>query len=175
MKRLLHIGCGSQPLPGWLSQFEEVRVDIDPACNPHFVRDMLSLHDIGTFDLVYSSHCLEHLYPYQVPKALAEFQRVLNPGGSVLIMVPDLEGITPDTKPVMFVYEDGNPVPVHRICGLDMYYGLHTELEVNPHMAHHCGFIAPVLDSVMKEAGFENVITERLENHNLMTSGVKAA
>ena len=172
-KRLLHIGCGSQPLPDWLSQFDEVRVDVDPTVNPHFVRDMLDLHDIGTFDMIYSSHCLEHLYPYQVPRALAEFQRVLNPGGSCLIMVPDLEGINPDTKRVMFVMEDGKVV--HEICGLDMYYGLHTELETSPYMAHHCGFVSSVLDEVMKSAGFINVITERLENHNLMTSGVKAA
>ena len=175
MKRLLHIGCGSQPLPGWLSQFEEVRVDIDPETNPHFVRDMLSLHDIGTFDIIYSSHCLEHLYPYQVPRALAEFSRVLNPGGSVLIMVPDLEDIKPNTDLVMMVFEDGNPAPVHKICGLDMYYGLHTELETKPYMAHHCGFIAQTLDDAMTAAGFVNVITERLENHNLMSSGVKAA
>ena len=93
----------------------------------------------------------------------------------MLIMVPDLEDIKPDTKLVMMVYEDGNPVPVHKICGLDMFYGLHSELEVNPHMAHHCGFVQSVLDEVMKEAGFVNVITERLQNHNLMTSGVKAA
>lgn len=135
---------------------------------------MLNLHDIGTFDCIYSSHCLEHLYPYQVPRALAEFARVLNDGGVVFITVPDLEDVKPTTQRIAQVMvEDGKVV--HDLCGLDLYYGLHTELEANPHMAHHSGFIQPVLQEVMQEAGFVDVVTERLDNFNLMGSGKKAA
>ena len=163
-KRLLHIGCGSQPIPDWLSHFDEVRVDIDPACKPHFVRNMLDLHDIGTFDFVFSSHCLEHLYPYQVTRALAEFLRVLNPSGACLVVVPDLEDVKPDTNVIA-------STGVGPLCGLDMYYGLHTELEVNPHMAHHCGFVQSVLEMVFKAAGFEHVHVKRAGNYNLVGSG----
>lgn len=175
MKRLLHIGCGSQSLPDWLlqpdgaePQFDEVRVDINPLVKPHFVRDMLDLHDIGTFDVIYSSHCLEHLYPYQVPRALAEFRRVLNPQGALIIVVPDLEDVRPDTKPLI----DSD---LGLLCGLDMFYGRHTELEHNPHMAHHCGFIENTLTEVLKAAGFAQVETQRLTNYNLCATGQKAA
>jgi SAM-dependent methyltransferase len=143
-------------------------VDIDPETNPHFVRDMLDLHDIGTFDCIYSSHCLEHLYPYQVPRALTEFLRVLNPGGACLVVVPDLEDVKPDVNPIA-------STGLVRLCGLDLYYGLHSELEAKPQMAHHCGFIQPVLELVLKSAGFEGVVCERAENFNLTGSGKKAA
>ena len=165
--RILHVGCGAEPLPEWLSRFqEEVRVDIDPATKPHFVRDMLNLHDIGTYDAIYSCHCLEHLYPYQVPRALKEFMRVLNPGGAAIIVVPDLEDVRRDTKPL--VNSD-----LGLICGLDMFYGAHTELEACPYMAHHCGFIESTLRDVLNEAGFVNVKTLRLMNYNLCATAEK--
>lgn len=129
---------------------------------------MLNLHDIGTFDCIYSSHCLEHLYPYEVPRALEEFKRVLNPGGALFVVVPDLEDVKPDTTVIA-------STGLGPLCGLDMYYGLHTELESNPHMAHHCGFIAPVLHDALLAAGFEQVKAERLDNFNLMGSGQKVA
>lgn len=168
MKRLLHIGCGSQPLPDWLPGFDEVRVDVEPATKPHFVRDMLNLFDIGTFDVIYSCHCLEHLYPYQVPRALAEFKRVLNSSGACIIVVPDLEDVEPDEK-VLMGCEMGP------ICGLDMFYGYHSVLESQPFMAHHCGFISSTLKAAMLEAGFTKVQTQRLENYNLCATGEKAA
>lgn len=132
------------------------------------MRDMLNLHDIGTFDAIYSCHNLEHLYPYQVPRALAEFRRVLNPKGAVIIMVPDLEDIKPDTKIIM----DCEMGP---ICGLDVLYGHHSVLESRPYMAHHCGFIQSTLDSTLKEAGFVDVKVERLGNYNLFGSGAQPA
>lgn len=164
MKRLLHIGCGTEPVPDWLARFDEVRVDIEPETKPHFVRDMLDLHDIGTFDAVYSCHNLEHLYPYQVPRALAEFRRVMNPGAALIIMVPDLEDVKPDTR--MLQNCDLGP-----ICGLDMFYGHHAVMEAQPYMAHHCGFIQETLTDTLKEAGFENVQVERLGNYNLFATG----
>ena len=143
-----------------------MRVDIDPEVNPHFVRNMLDLNDIGTFDVIYSCHNLEHLYPYEVPRALKEFHRVLNENGSVLIIVPDLEDVKPDVKRLL----DCGMGP---ICGLDMYYGHHAVLEAQPYMAHHCGFVAPILQSVMEAAGFANVSTTRGQNYNLIGAGDK--
>ena len=146
--------------------FNEVRVDIEPRNHPDYVRDMLDLHDIGTFDLIYSSHNLEHLYPYQVPRAMQEFMRVLNPGGVLMIVVPDLEDVRPTTEPLSSCAMGG-------ICGLDMYYGHHSQLEEFPYMAHHSGFISETLKDAFTEAGFLNVRTQRLINYNLCGSGSK--
>lgn len=47
----------------------------------------------GTFDYVYSSHLLEHLYPEQASFCLREIYRVMKEGGIVRLAVPDLDQI----------------------------------------------------------------------------------
>ena len=50
-------------------------------------------YDDATFDYVFSSHLLEHLYYYQAIFCLSETFRVLKKGGVVRIGVPDLDKI----------------------------------------------------------------------------------
>lgn len=121
-----------------------------------------------SFEAVFCCHALEHLYPYQVPLALSEFLRVLKPDGAVMILVPDLEDVKPDVKPLA---EDTVLGP---ICGLDMFYGHHAVLEHHPFMAHHCGFIASVLHDALTAAGFEGIETKRMTNYHLCGTGKKA-
>lgn len=160
MRTVLHVGCGRQPLPTWLDGYEEVRLDIDPGVQPHIVASITELGDIGPFEALYASHCLEHLYPHDVPRALAEFRRVLKPGGLAVILVPDLEDVRP-TEDVVYVSE-GGPV-----CGLDMYYGMASLIAANPHMAHHCGFVTETLSDAISAAGFSSVEISRT-NFNLL-------
>jgi len=47
----------------------------------------------ATFDCIFSSHLLEHLYPYQTIFCIKETFRVLRKGGVVGIGVPDLDKI----------------------------------------------------------------------------------
>lgn len=47
----------------------------------------LSIIEDGTYDFVYSSHCLEHMK--DIPLALKHWVRVLKPGGVLYITVPD--------------------------------------------------------------------------------------
>lgn len=124
---------------------------------------MTDLGDIGPYDVVYCSHALEHLYPHDVPRALAEFRRVLKPGGAAVILVPDLEGV-PATDDVL---------PGSKLCGLQLMYGDAGQIEEFPHMAHHSGFVAATLRATMAAAGFE-VRTERMSFYNLMAVGVRA-
>lgn len=146
--RILHVGPGNMALPPWLPPAEEVRLDIDPTFGPHIVADMCDMGEIGQFGFIYSCHNLEHLYPHDVPKALAEFYRVLVPGGLAIISVPDLEGIQP-TEDVLYVSPRGP------VTGLDMIYGMREALEGEPHMAHHTGFIKATLRQALEKAGFQ--------------------
>ena len=86
------------------SRFEQVvGVDIAPAMldlarrdNPvaarcEFLlnpRSDLALFGDGEFDLVYSSVVLQHLPPRLIRGYLAEFARVLRPGGSLIVQLP---------------------------------------------------------------------------------------
>ena len=47
----------------------------------------------GHVDAVYSSHYVEHRYPYEVPIALGQFYRVINDGGVVVITCPDIRSV----------------------------------------------------------------------------------
>src|SRR5665213_3681322 len=45
------------------------------------------------FDLLFSSHMLEHIPHFKIDSVLHEFSRVLKPGGGVRLLCPDLEVI----------------------------------------------------------------------------------
>lgn len=163
---VLSVGNGPDPMTAWVAAgYTVVTLDVDPTTNPDIVGDMTDLHDIGPFDAVYSSHSLEHLYPHQVPRALASFYRVLKPGGVCTIFVPDLEGVQPTDEPLDTLGEN-------KLTGLHLFYGDASRIEANPWMAHHCGFVEATLRQVMEAAGF-TVTTKRMSHHNLLGFGVK--
>ena len=164
---ILHVGCGSRLLPEEFSSFgREVRLDIDPAVKPDVVASMTDLGEIGPFHMVYSSHCMEHLFPHEVGIALGEFLRVLKPGGAVVVIVPDLEGISPTNETVY----DAACGP---ISGLDMYYGRAEFVEKSPFMAHRTGFVRGTLQSALELAGFVSVQVTRDPGFNLVAVGAK--
>ena len=98
MKRFLHVGCGPKRKAQTTAAFDtpdwqEVRFDIDAGVAPDIIGTMTDMSAVatGSIDAVFSSHNIEHLYPHEVPTALAEFLRVLTPGGFAVITCPDLQ------------------------------------------------------------------------------------
>jgi predicted SAM-dependent methyltransferase len=162
---VLHVGCGSSPLPDWVKG-EETRLDIDGRCNPDIIASMTDLGDIGEYDLVYCSHALEHLYPHDALKALREFYRVLKPNGMAWITVPNLTGIEP-TFDVVYETDAGRP-----ITGFHMFYGDLYAIEEFPHMAHRAGYVPETLRQIMEIAGFKVAIAEH-SGFNLTGIGMK--
>src|SRR4051794_10632630 len=100
-KRILNVGAGStsakriQPLltsQGW----EEVRLDVDENVNPDIIGSVTELDQLfppASFDAIWSSHVMEHLYAHEVHPTFLQFRRVLKPDGFALIMCPDLEAV----------------------------------------------------------------------------------
>jgi ubiquinone/menaquinone biosynthesis C-methylase UbiE len=163
--KILHVGCACDPLPEWLKG-QETRLDIADTFNPDILANMCDMGEIGTYDIIYSSHNLEHLYPHDVSKALAEFIRVLNPKGYVVVFVPDLE----DVKPTEDVIYESDAGP---ITGLDLFYGFRSQLKEFPYMAHHTGFTQSTLNKCLFDAGFKTVVTTRISNYSLMGVAIK--
>lgn len=85
--RKLHIGCGKTYLPrenGWINHdvFESTRADI--------YSDMTALpFDRGYFDLIYSSHVLEHQHRHMVLATLSHWHSLLGLDGILRLAVPD--------------------------------------------------------------------------------------
>jgi len=170
-KLVLHCGAGGSPLPFYMQHCKEIKVDIDPETEPDILANMAELpENIGPFDAVFSSHALEHLWPHEVKPCLEGWLRVLKPGGSVILFVPDLEGVQP-TKEVLYVAASGP------VTGFDMYYGWEKWLKNSPAMAHKGGFVQATLRQALEDAGFSNVVVERLSGpyaYNLYGFGVKS-
>ncbi|HEY8902561.1 MAG TPA: methyltransferase domain-containing protein [Chthoniobacterales bacterium] len=86
---MLNLGCGSSFHEDW-ENYD--LVPSAPSVKPIDLTKPLPFED-GTFDVVYSSHVLEHIPRQRVPALLREMARILKPGGILRIVVPDLEGI----------------------------------------------------------------------------------
>lgn len=163
---MLHLGCGKDPLPEWVQDRDETRLDLDPATSPDVVASILDVGRIGPFDVVYSAHVLEHVYPHEAVQALKEGLRVLNDGGCAIHIVPDLEGIAA-TEDVIYESEAGP------ITGLDMIYGYRPMLVARPYMAHKNGFTRATLEREFIAAGFKQVKVARTSDFNLLGIGIK--
>ena len=87
--KYLNLGCGDRFFESW--------TNFDFSSNskyiiPHDLNQPLPcLNDY--FDVVYSSHVLEHLNMESARRLLSEKYRVLKPGGCLRVVVPDLEKI----------------------------------------------------------------------------------
>jgi hypothetical protein len=164
MPTFLHVGCGPKRKSETTRGFEgedwtELRLDIDPSVNPDIIGTMTDLSAVAdaSVDALYSSHNIEHLYPHEVPVALAEFARVVKPEGFVVITCPDLQSVA------ALVAEGKLLDPAYRspsgpITPLDIIYGHRPALaRGNLFMAHRCGFTMGALLGALKQAGFGQV------------------
>lgn len=113
--RKLHIGCGKAYLPrelGWVNHdvFESTRADI--------YSDMTALpFDRGYFDLIYSSHVLEHQHRHMVLATLSHWRSLLGQAGVLRLAVPDFAAVcaryrqTEDLKEILGLIYGGQNHP----------------------------------------------------------------
>jgi predicted SAM-dependent methyltransferase len=85
--RLLNVGCGERFHAAWTNL--DMR-PVSPEVTRHDVRAALPFEN-DAFDGVYHSHVLEHLPRAEGERFLRECWRVLRPGGTIRVAVPDLE------------------------------------------------------------------------------------
>lgn len=83
----LHVGCGPKYIPGF------VHLDALAAEHVDYVgkAEELDMFDDGSVELIYASHILEHFGRHRYESVLAEWYRVLSPGGVLRLAVPDFE------------------------------------------------------------------------------------
>jgi SAM-dependent methyltransferase len=169
VKRVLNAGSGPYAARKLHSIFlrnvwQEVRIDIDPKARPDIVSsitDMKSSCKPKSFDAIWSSHTLEHLYRHEVPLALAEFNRVLKPDGFALVTSPDLEAVAS-----LLLKRGLDHVaytsPAGPITPLDMLFGHSASIAAGHYyMAHKSGFTSASLGESFIDAGFSTVVVKR--------------
>ncbi|MDP4617407.1 MAG: methyltransferase domain-containing protein, partial [Burkholderiaceae bacterium] len=143
MPNFLHVGCGpkrkNQTTRGFNTpEWAEIRLDIDASVQPDVIGTMVDLSAVesDSVDAIYSSHNIEHLYPHEVPLALAEFLRVLKPDGFFVVTCPDLQSVCKliaEDKLTDTAYTS----PAGPIAPLDILYGHRPAMaKGNLYMAH---------------------------------------
>lgn len=160
----LHVGCGpkykQQTTRGFVD-WNEIRLDIDPGAKPDVTGTMTDMSAVaaGSVQAVFSSHNIEHLYPHEVPVALAEFLRVLDDDGIAVITCPDLRSVCALIAEDKLT-ESAYVSPAGPIAPLDILYGHRPPMSMgNLYMAHRCGFTERVLRGTLQAAGFQSVAT----------------
>ncbi len=152
----LNLGCGEDRLEGYINvdayvETADLRMDI-------FNLDF----EDETVDEVFSSHMLEHLAKYEVPRALAEWRRVLKPGGCLRLSVPDLEWVLKEWL--------ATPEEHRWAWRLDTIFGLQT----HEGEYHKTGFTAARMEQVLTEAGFARARVSWTWSHGFRCLWVEA-
>ena len=169
----LNLGCGSQTPIGWLNvdyamgawlakipvlcsvsnKLKIINFDWPENIFLYDLRKKFPWKD-NSVDVVYSSHTLEHLSRNEGLHFLKECYRVLNSGGIIRIIVPDL-------KVIVDKYIQGE-IPADRLLD-KMHVGyespedglLKKKLAPFIRFPHKCMYDTPTLVKVMSEIGFK--------------------
>jgi glycosyltransferase involved in cell wall biosynthesis/predicted SAM-dependent methyltransferase len=157
----LEIGPGRKPLPGFDS-LDMVR----RTGSTHVARwgyERLPI-DSKSYDLVYASHVLEHIFYLRVVPALNELYRILKGGGAVEIWVPDMDKIVDRYRNGTITDDGWFPNNPERDAWLSLngrliWGGRKREIEQPQHM-HRSLFDESGLRNCLQKAGFTEI--ERL-------------
>lgn len=167
VRLLLHVGCGTpgeSDLPAQFgSDWQEVRLDVDPSVRPDIVASITDLSPVPdeSVDAVFSHHNIEHVYPHEVVLVMDEFFRVLKPGGEVVLGTPDLQNVARAVasgrlEDRLYASEAGD------ITALDVLYGFADDIAFGrEYMAHRTGFTRGTLTRKLGAAGFEDIEVRR--------------
>ena len=178
MKKFLHVGCGPKNKEQTTvvfnsDEWEEVRLDIDESVKPDIIASLndLSVIEDGSYDAIFSSHNIEHLFPHEVDIALEEFSRVLDNEGEIFITCPDMARAAEEIIKGNFlgVLYESRAGP---ISAIDILFGHRESLRNGQHhMAHRVGFTLKILLGLLKAHGF-NTVAGISDNMDLYVIGL---
>lgn len=156
----LNIGCGPNPLPGWLNAdlhpHSEDTIRFDATAPFPFAND--------TFSHIWCEHTIEHVAKFAGEFMLRECFRVMRPGGRIRIATPDMRFLVALTDPVLFpmqrdyiAWSCRNFAPDMPVCGA-------TVAGFFPHFWGHVFiYTAPILWEAMAAAGFVDPVRCELQ------------
>ncbi|WP_347988733.1 methyltransferase domain-containing protein [Methylomonas sp. AM2-LC] len=172
-----HLGCGTIFIKGYLNIGWWTHLGEDALyANPNGVADTyLYNHDLvkgipaadNSLEVVYHSHLLEHLSNLEGIDFIAACYRVLQPGGLLRILVPDLELWAKN-------YINGNQFffDEYRRLGLENNSDLYPTngavfMGMLHNHGHKMGYDFDTLKSVLQQAGFERIRRTMVQDSDL--------
>lgn len=169
MIRVLNIGSGR--CKSVLKDAEEMRLDCDPDVKPDILGDICDPNIVikDSYDCVWCSHVLEHLYEHQISYVLDKIHSVLNSDGVLILSVPDIASVVKqmvsknlELSDVLYQSQIG-PIRV-----LDVFYGLQSEIKKGKvAYTHKMGFDYKSIKKVLMDK-FAEVYIRRV-NYEICT------
>jgi predicted SAM-dependent methyltransferase len=162
MNTFLQVGCGHKRkdrTTAGFSDWKELRFDIYETVLRDLVGTMtdMSSASSASVNAIFSSHNIEHLYPHEVPKALAEFVPVPSDDGFAVITCPDIQSVCALIAQDKLT-EPAYTSPAGPISPLDILYDHRASMaQGNLYMAHLCDFSERELTGTLQTAGFASV------------------
>ncbi len=153
----VNIGSGGKGRKGWINVDVEWHKDTDFRLD---IRRRLPFAT-GSVKRILAEHVVEHVdFRHDVPPIFAEFHRILEPGGTARVIVPDAERF-------LRAYASGNSED-WRALGWNpaaLPEDIHTPMHIVNHIFHQSGehlfaYDFATLEFAFKRAGFETVLRQ---------------
>jgi SAM-dependent methyltransferase len=142
----LHLGCGTDYREGWVNVDAATDLRVDLRAEVHALLGV----DDASVDVIEAAHLFEHLPLFEAQAALAEWDRVLKPGGELLLELPDLDACIR----LLGKHFDDHGIDL-ALTGL---YGWPPDVEAHgTPMLHKWGWTRAALSDALRKAGFDSI------------------
>lgn len=149
----LNIGCGGRRIPGYTGVDAVER----PAAEIIARADKIPLED-GSVDEIMAIHLWEHFYRWECDNVIAEWKRLLKPGATLVLELPNLVKCCENLI-------HGRMVGGKHADQLS-YWGLYGDpRDGDQFMAHRWGWTPASLTSFLKEHGFIKIVEQPTQWH----------
>jgi len=143
----LHLGCGNRHLSGFINVDRKDDWHTKP---PDVEADIFSRlpFDDGSAEMIVAIHVFEHAYRYDAETIMADWVRVLKPGGLMILELPCLDKIIAIFNQAI---EKKAALPVNMTM-----WGLYGDPSYkSPAMVHRWCYSVAELTDMMEDAGLE--------------------
>jgi len=144
----IHLGSGSIKIDGFLNFDANIFFNSDITAN---IEKIKLAED--SVDCIYNSHILEHIRRNETLKILKEWNRVLKPGGTIYICVPDLKALFEIYLNNLSDYDKDEEKKNKVDLIARIIYGGQT----HKYNYHFTGFSFPTLKKALELSGFNNI------------------
>lgn len=145
----LNVGCGGRDLPGYTGVDAVPR----PAAKIVAPATKIPLAD-GSCDEVMAIHLFEHLVPWEGPVALAEWYRLLQPGGKLVLEMPDLKKFCAN---ILKILDGGVVMAGKHPDQAGMWGGWGDPRLKDPYMLHRWAYTFATIKPLLEQAGFTKI------------------
>lgn len=138
MKTRLHLGSGDKIWPGFVNCDLHAEADVNTDCRQ-------LPFDADYADEIHSIHFVEHISRLDVPNMLADWHRVMKPGGKLVLELPCLNKMAQNIL---------NGERNMRLTTLGIFG---DPRDPKPGMLHQWAWTREELTETLQQAGFDNV------------------